>query len=133
MSAQRRLDRPVSTFASRPVMDARWSAIGRTQGNEKAQPLGRSALIDVDVIETLGFLLEAKDASLRRIGITSRTFTSFVEELGNPSTIYARFAFPVYQWVRPGCAGNLRVILIDRELARLRVEVTSDCTNGLLL
>jgi hypothetical protein len=78
--------------------------------------------VDADVVEILGILLEGRRASIRRMGVTPRTFTSYVEEWGTPSKVYVRFPFPVYQWLRPGNQVDVRIILIDSGAVRIRVE-----------
>ncbi|MFC3815018.1 hypothetical protein [Lysobacter sp. GCM10012299] len=46
------------------------------------------------MIEILELLFDGREVSVHRMAVTPRTFTSFVEEWGNPSKIYGRFAFP---------------------------------------
>ncbi|WP_368566202.1 hypothetical protein [Pseudoxanthomonas sp. UTMC 1351] len=89
-----------------------------------AAPVPRdSSALNAETVEILAVLLKGRAASIRRMGITPRTLISFVEEWGNPSTVYSRFASPVYEWMKRENQSDVTVIVIDRGSTRVRVVV----------
>jgi hypothetical protein len=85
--------------------------------------LRHNEILDEAMMATIGQLVGSREGMVRRLGITQRTMSSFVEEFGRMPRTHAGFAFPVYCWFLRDKESDVEVAIIDRGAVQVRILI----------